>query len=131
MSCWFVRENVRIWCEEVALVTAVPFYDTVNREVNPVDNVWWTVEFITLEREGTYCSEVYNESGIITIIVSAQPGIGDEAAVKAIELIIDELHLKKNDNLQMQFPEPFFEDTFGSADRSYRVGALLPYIYSN
>ena len=131
MSCWFVRDSVRTWCGEVAAAVSVPFYDTINREQNPTDNVWWSVVFEGGEREGTYCAEEYNEEGLITIIVQARPGIGDQEAIQAIELIIDELHVKKNNQLTLEFPGSHFEDTFGSADREYRVGAVLPYLYSN
>lgn len=131
MSTWFVRNSVRVWCNEVAAEVSVPFYDTINQEQNPSDAVWWTIDFLGLEREGTYCADVFQESGYVTVIVIARPGIGDQAAVQAIEQIIDALSVKKNDQLTLNFVEPFFEDTFGSADQSYRVGALLPYTYSN
>ena len=76
---------------EVAAFEGIPFYDTINREQNPSDPVWWSCLFIALENENTYCDDEYREVGQIVLIVSAQPGIGDADAVQAIEIIIPAL----------------------------------------
>lgn len=133
MSAFYVRQLFRQWCGEVAAFEGIPFYDTINREQNPSDPVWWSCLFIALENENTYCDDEYREVGQIVLIVSAQPGIGDADAVQAIEIIIPAL-LGKDDpanRLVLDSWEPPFEDTTGSADREYRIGVVVNYSYSN
>ena len=99
MSAKYVREKVRLWCESVHAYTGVPFYDTINRQVNPSEAVWWTVAFFSDAIEGVFCRQKFMEVGAVTVIVNARPGIGDDEAIEAIEKIIPALWNKTDPRL--------------------------------
>ena len=130
MSAGAVRSQIRTWAAEVATSTGVPFYDTVNVEVNPTENVWWTVEFNAEFHEGTFCEPGYIEQGFIDCIVIAQPGRGDTAAIAALEQIVPTLMAKTGSKVELVSYEPIGEMTNGSADQTYRVRSIINYAYS-
>ena len=130
MSASAVRSQFRTWAGETSATTGFNFYDTINQEQNPTDNIWWTCEFVAEEFDGTFCAPDYIESGYIPVVVFAQPGIGDTAAIAAMEQIIPDLLGKTSVNLNLENYEPLQEDSQGSADRSYRVVVNLNYKYS-
>jgi hypothetical protein len=78
MTASYGREKVRQWANEVSAVIGVPqFYDTVNRDPDPADVAWWTLEFYAETFAGTFCRKDYIESGFIRLTVLSKPGIGD------------------------------------------------------
>lgn len=127
MSSSYVRSKARQWCGEVATSTAVPFYDTVNVSVNPSDDVWFTAEFVAEMHEGTFCRPDFVETGFINVIFIARPGIGDAAAVAAVETVIPALMLKSDSKLTLINFEPVDEDSLGSADKDYRMSVAVNY----
>lgn len=128
MSAGYVRDTMRTWAAEIAAALSIPFYDTINRNVNPSEAVWFSLEFYADAREGMFC-EAYMETGSATLIVVAQPGIGDSQAILAIEQLIPAFWEKKDAGglLTLENWQPVFEDSGGSADHGYRVGALFDY----
>ena len=129
MSASYAREKTRQWANEVAALTSFAFYDTVNTEVDPVDNVWWTVEFESESFTGTFCQKGYLEQGFIELTVLAAAGSGDTAAISALEFIIPEI-MSKIDNTQrlvFESHEPVRESSVGSADRWYRMAVAINY----
>lgn len=133
MSTKYVRTLFRQWCNEVAVSESIPFYDTINIEQDPDEDVWFTVEFFAEDREGMYCDKAYQEYGSITVVVIAQPGTGDDGAITALEAIVPALWVKKDPNNMFWLEKwlPSFEDSAGSADREYRIGAIFQYRHSN
>lgn len=132
MSSSYVRAKVRLWAAQVETATGVPFYDTINTHVSPTDDVWWTVEFFAETHEGNFCDRQYIENGYVDIVVAAQPGLGDAAALAAIEAVVPELNKKQDANNQLSLNDytPPGEDTAGSADESYRLSVSMNYTFS-
>lgn len=127
MSSSSVRSKVRQWCGEVAAATSVPFYDTVNVNVMPSSDVWFTVAFVAEMHEGTYCAPNFIEMGFINVVIVARPGIGDSAAIAAVEAVIPALMAKSDSKLTLINFEPLDEDSLGSADKDYRVSVAVNY----
>lgn len=127
MSSSYVRTKVRQWCSEVAAATSVPFYDTINVNVNPVNDVWFTVEFISESHEGVFGKALFVENGFISVTFVARPGIGDAACVAAVEAVIPALFEKTDSKLTLNTYDPVSEDSDGTADKDYRMSVAVNY----
>jgi hypothetical protein len=129
MSASYVRSKVEQWCEEAAQLHNVPFYKTINLDVDPQDDVWFTVEFIALFHEGMLCRKEYMEQGVVRVVFIGQPGIGWEDTIRALELIVPELmgKIDPTQRLQLKEVEPTVEESLGSAEPSYMVSAAINY----
>ena len=130
MSAKYIREKVRQWCNAAAGATGVPFYDTINQNTNPQDDVWFSVQFLAQFHEGNFCDREYMERGLIILIVVAQPGLGDIPCLDAIEAIIPDMMGRQDAKLSLQSYEPIQEETEGSADNRYRLSVDITYVYS-
>jgi hypothetical protein len=130
MSHSVVRSVFRTWAGEIDTDTGTPFYETVNTEQNPTDDVWWSIEF-TAEffSNQTFCQDGETEEGFVTVIVFAQPGTGDTAAITALEAIGKEFDGKTDPDVVIEGFEPLNEMTAGTADNYYRVGLVVNYSY--
>jgi hypothetical protein len=130
MSALYVRNTIRAWAQLISGPLGVQFYDTVNREQKPEDVTWWTVEFYADNYDGeTFCGPGFIEGGAVRVVVLSRPGVGDEDAIDALERIVREF-FNLNDptqRLALTTFEPAQEDSGGSADRNYRVGAFINY----
>jgi hypothetical protein len=90
MSSRYVRTTVRNWLNQ----GNVPYYDTVNQEQDPTDDIWSTVDWGMQTRAmETYCRETV-EDGAFTVIFFGRPGIGDDALLQASEAEMDLLMLR-------------------------------------
>lgn len=127
MSHSYARAKLRTWAGQVATATGVPFYDTVNVAVNPADAVWFTMSFTAEMYEGTFLKRDFVEMGFVSVVFIARPGIGDTAAIAAVEAVIPALMEKTDTKLALMAPEPLDEDSFGSADKDYRVSVAINY----
>lgn len=127
MSSSYVRTKIRQWCGEVATATSVLFYDTVNVAVNPADDVWFTVAFVSEMHEGTFCRPDFIEMGFISFVFIARPGIGDAACIAAVEAVIPAIMAKVDPKLTLITFEPVDEDSLGSADKNYRMSVAVNY----
>lgn len=127
MSSSYVRQKVRQWCGEVAAVTGVPFYDSVNVRINPTDAVWFTASFVAEMHEGVFGKPDFIETGFISVIFIARPGIGDSACLAAVEASIPLILEKFDSKLSLINYEPVDEDSFGSADKDYRLAVSINY----
>ena len=132
MSASYVRTQTRTWCNEVATALGIPFYDTLNQEQSPTDNVWWTVGFTSEFHSGTFCKPDYIENGFLTVTVVARPGRGDIEAVQAMEQIVPALDAKidPTQRLVLENYEPIDEASNGSADKDYRLRVIFNYQHS-
>lgn len=129
MSAWYVRDKMRHWCLEASATHSIPFYDTINTNVQPPEKLWFTVEFTSEYHEGAFCKAGYIEEGFCRLVFMGKAGTGDQATVQAAELIVPEID-SKIDNTQrlvLTSYEPLNELTAGSADHSYRVGVVFNY----
>ena len=129
MSSLYVRQKIREWSALPAV--GVPFYDTINFEENPTDDIWFTVEFEPeYSEKTTYCGDM-SEEGLITFVFQTRPGVGDEALITAAESAVAEI-LAQDDpsgvlTLEMAYAPD--EYTGGSADTGYRVSISVDYYH--
>lgn len=64
----------------------VPFYETINNEVNPTEPLWMTFTFDAFTKDvDTYCRST-TEYGVINLVFFSDPGMGDDTAITAAEL---------------------------------------------
>jgi hypothetical protein len=76
---------VRQFARTVLGTLTSPYFDTINVEQNPTDNVWVTAEFAALGSvKETYC-EAWVEEGDIVLTFFGRPGIGDDALLQQAE----------------------------------------------
>lgn len=84
MSSLYVRDLVRAWAADAGTATGLPFYDTVNREFDPKDAFWSSVEFLTAQRlASTYCAD--EETGTFDLVFFARGGGGDAPLLQRAE----------------------------------------------
>ena len=89
MSSRYVRTNARNWMKIAVVGNGAPFYESVNEVHSPTEAVWSTLAFdvFTTNKE-TFCGDTI-EIGTISIIINASPGLGDDAALIAVEAVAD------------------------------------------
>lgn len=81
MSSAYVRTTVKNWLSG----QSIPFYNTVNEEVNPADDIWMTVDWGFAPRQvETYCRESV-EAGNFNLVLLGRPGVGDDILIAAAE----------------------------------------------
>ncbi len=127
MSSLYVRNMVRGW----AAGSATPFYDTVNREHDPKDQVWFTIEFeVEQSSRDTYCGDE-SESGVIDLVFCGQPGLGDGAVLAAAEAEGKRLLLLSDATSQLCLVRAMPPEEFsaGDGDRWYRAIVGIEYQY--
>jgi len=129
MSSLYVREKVREWAQLPSIT--VPYYDTINVEEQPTDDVWFTAEFETEYSEKiTFCGQTAEE-GLINFVFESSAGTGDEALITVAQDTVSTI-LEQNDpsselSLEMAYaPEEY---TGGSADSGYRVLISVEYYH--
>jgi hypothetical protein len=131
MSALGVRKLSRAWARQVSPVDA-PFYDTVNTETNPTDDVWWTIEFFTSTHNGeTFCRGGYIEGGQLDLVFCGRAGIGDEALLTAAEAVVAAFTQKIDPDarLVLENYEPIAEVLGGDADLWYRIACTVNYTW--
>jgi hypothetical protein len=82
---------------------------------------------VSESHEGTFCKPDYIEHGFISVVFFAQPGTGDTACITAVEAVIPVLFANLDPKLALINYEPVDEDSFGSADRDYRMSVSMNY----
>ena len=128
MSRKYVRDLAREWIQKDL---DLPYYDTINLEEDPQDPFWCTVEFSHEYTDSvTYCKH-QEEHGVIDIIVSGQPGQGDEEVMEYATNIANKFMTNKDPSgkltlLNDQAPEEF---SGGDANKYYQVTVGIEYIY--
>jgi basic membrane lipoprotein Med (substrate-binding protein (PBP1-ABC) superfamily) len=81
MSSAYVRSFARGLMPKLS----TQFYETVNEEVTPSDQLWMTLSFDAYSKElNTYCRST-TEYGVINLVYFSDPGLGDSAALTALE----------------------------------------------
>lgn len=130
MSALYVRNKFNTWAGEVAAATGTPFYPTINEEQDPLDAVWFSLEYAAeFYSNGTFCKSEETEDGFVRVVVFASPGTTDIPAVTALEAIGQAFAAKTDPQVTIEGFEPLQEMTAGSSDRNYRVGVIVNYTY--
>lgn len=130
MSALYVRQTIRDWLGDGSM--NVPFYDTVNRDQTPTDNVWSTASFDANFRERlTFCDSSWVEEGDVNVTYTGLPGIGDAVVLAAAELDMITLMSMRdpNDKLRLTAVDPPREASAGSTNQGYQVSYLVEYEY--
>lgn len=84
MASLYVRQQIKAWAEQAAQAVGLPFYDTVNREQDPGDAKWSTVEFLNAtSARSTYCKD--EETGTFDLLFLERGGGGDEGLLADAE----------------------------------------------
>ena len=129
MSSLYVRQKVREWAELSAV--GIPYYDTINVEENPTDNIWFTAEFEPeFSEKNTFCGEI-SEEGLINFVFEAAAGVGDEALITAAQSAVKKI-LEQNDpsqDLVLTMDYAPDEYTGGTADTGYRISISVEYYH--
>lgn len=129
MSSVYVREKVREWAQLSSIT--VPYYDTINVEESPTDNIWFTAEFETEYSEKiTFCGQTAEE-GLINFVFETNAGVGDEVLITTAENTVATI-LEQNDptsDLTLELAYAPEEYTGGSADSGYRVSISVEYYH--
>lgn len=87
MSSMYVRDLVRAWATAAAAIPGMPFYDTVNREVDPPEAMWLTVQFLGgTNEQSTFCGQL--ERGTFDLMFFARGGQGDEELLTEAEPVV-------------------------------------------
>lgn len=122
------RDLVRTWCQSAP----IPFVDTVNQATTPGAGPWFTVQWQPDRTEpANYCGLI-TESGLLDVIVAADPGEGDAEAAPALDLVRRHL-LQQVDpagDLVLLRGQAPGERSDGAADRWYRLGVGLEYRFN-
>lgn len=92
MSRKYVRDMARQWIRAACTAENVEYVETINESNLPTQSTWCSVEFNVFDnRKLNFCDEKL-ETGDIIIVVGAAPGLGDDAALIAIEAIADRVY---------------------------------------
>lgn len=87
MSGQYCRDMFRTWLNALP----VPYYDTINLEQSPTDDIWTTAIFLPFSVETLDYCEGREETGEVQVIWLGKPGIGDAALLAAVELHVIQL----------------------------------------
>ena len=130
MSALYVRQTVREWLARPEFT--VPFYDTVNKEQNPSDEVWATASFDASFRERlTFCENSWIEEGDINVVYTGLPGVGDAVVLAAAEAdMVTLMSIRDpNDKVRLTAVDPPREASAGSVNQGYQISYLVEYEY--
>jgi hypothetical protein len=128
MSNLYVRDKVRGW---VNTFSTIPFYDTINFEHTPNDDLWVTVQFGFANSERvTYCKDRII-GGTFNLLVYGSPGKGDRAVISTIETLSEYLFQQTDTGgkLILQDYEPPMDFTQGDGVNWYGAEVVFSYDY--
>ena len=130
MSSLYVRKQIETWLKDSAM--AVPFYNTINEDQSPTDNIWCTADFDISSRELlTLCQDYIEESGEVEVVYFGQPGTGYEDLLTAAESDMQTLMSFRdasNKLILINRSAPM-EFTRGDADQEYGIIFDVEYQY--
>ena len=130
MASRYVRQQVKTWLADSSMT--VPFYDTINLEQNPSDDIWCTVEFGFASRERmTYCEGLIEEDGDFEVIYFGRAGVGDDDILRAAETDINTFMSFRDSSGKLLITNRSSADEFtnGDVDREYGISFSVDYIY--
>jgi len=130
MSRGYVRDTVRQMITSSGMV--IPFHESINYEVVPNENMWFTIEFNAENTQvDTYCRD-RTETGVIDFVFGVLPGQGDHDLIAAADSDIQKFMKSIDPNgklvlLNDMAPEEF---TGGDANQYYQVVIGVEYSYT-
>lgn len=81
MTSFYVRDTIRNWLQ----LGAIPYYDTVNQEQNPLDAQWCTVDWgFSFTERMNYCDD-FLEDGSFNVVFFGPIGQGDSVLIPDAE----------------------------------------------
>ena len=131
MSSFYVRSTVKTWAELPAVAAIAPFYDTINFEVIPRDDIWFTAEFEPeFDELMTVCGDI-NEEGLINFIFQGNPGVGDSDLLIAAETAVDEILKQADPTGDLVLGKRYAPEEYsgGTATNVYEVSVSVEYVY--
>lgn len=82
MSSLYVRQLAEQW---IADIGTLPYYNTINQQQQPTDNLWLTLDFESFGANiETYCGDTLEE-GEIRLIFVGRVGIGYDTLIATAE----------------------------------------------
>lgn len=92
MSSKYVRDFARQWTKAACTRLGYEYVETINSADNPTNTTWVSLTFdVFSNSKQTFCGDVLQQGDIILVVGSA-PGLGDNAALVAIEAVADEVY---------------------------------------
>lgn len=128
MSSFYVRQMVETWLKDPAMV--IPYYDTINEEQDPQDDMYCTGRFNSSFRETTtFCQGNTLEEGEVEVTYFGQAGIGDNALIQALEADMVTLMAQRDPDTKLTLTQRSapFEFSGGSAGQKYGLSIYIDY----
>lgn len=128
MSSLYVRNTIRGWLNNGTLTA--PFYDTINKEQNPPEESWLTVDFEVIEREKlAFCDGEWREEGEVSLMFNGAAGVGDGQLLAIAEKDVKALLANRDATRQLIITgvQGVSELSAGSARQHYQIEYVLEY----
>jgi len=92
MSSKYVRDFARLWTKTACTKLRYEYVETINESDQPTQTTWCSLSFdVFAKNKASFCGDTL-EAGDIIITVGSAPGMGDDAALIAIEAIAEEVY---------------------------------------
>jgi hypothetical protein len=92
MSTRYVRTFARQWTKAACTKLGYEYVETINESDHPTQSTWCSLEFdVFAKNKASFCGDTL-ERGDIILVVGSAPGMGDDAALIAIEAIAEEVY---------------------------------------
>ena len=130
MSSKYVRDKFRSWLND-GLVDS-PYYDTINQDQNPTDDIWVTAEFeVSFREKRTFCEGSWEEEGEVSLMFNGIAGVGDGALLAASEKDIKTLLAFRDETAQLVIDRVGGVNEFsrGTANMGYQLEYVIEYTY--
>ena len=130
MSSKYVRDKFRSWLND-ELVDS-PYYDTINQDQNPPDDIWVTAEFdVSFREKRTFCEGSWEEEGEVSLMFNGIAGVGDGALLAASEKDIKTLLAFRDETAQLVIDRVGGVNEFsrGTANMGYQLEYIIQYTF--
>lgn len=130
MSSKYVRDKFRSWLDD-GLVDS-PYYDTINQEQNPSDDIWVTAEFeVSFREKRTFCEGSWEEEGEVSLMFNGLAGVGDGALLAVSEKDVKTLLSFRDETGQLTINRVGGVNEFsrGTANMGYQLEYIIEYTY--
>ena len=130
MSSKYVRDKFRSWLND-GLVDS-PYYDTINQDQNPTDDIWVTAEFeVSFREKRTFCEGSWEEEGEVSLMFNGIAGVGDGALLAASEKDIKTLLSFRDETAQLVIDRVGGVNEFsrGTANMGYQLEYIIQYTF--
>lgn len=126
MSTRAVRTLARQWASELS----VPYVDTINLEVNPEFDIWFTIEFSAYGMDKLSFCDSWQEVGSIQLDFLGLAGVGDDALLAAAEPAVRAFFQKRDPTGLLVFSGISAPDDFTPTGGTPKFGVSFVISYS-